>query len=72
MNSPAHVAITVALQHYGSLNALARVIDITPQGLGKRRREGRGLSAEECFLVHQDAGIPLSRLRPDIWGIASD
>lgn len=61
-------ALEIAIRHYGTNAAVSRVIGITPQGVGKRLREGRDMTVEECFLVHNDSGIPLSVLRPDWWG----
>lgn len=63
-------ALDIALRHYGTSTALSAVIGKTPQGVSYRVRKNvtPGLSAEEAFLVHQDSGIPLSVLRPDLWG----
>ena len=62
----ATVALPVAVEHYGSLAAVARALGLTRQAMSKRAREGRDLTLEECFLLHRDSGISLSRLRPDL------
>lgn len=61
-------ALEIAIRHYGSSSALAPIIGMTPQGVSRRRRKGLDLSAEDCFKVHEHSKIPLSVLRPDLWG----
>lgn len=61
-------ALDAALRYYGTATALSRVVGLTPQGISYKKRSGVDLTAEQAFAVHQDSRIPLSVLRPDLWG----
>lgn len=55
------------LKHYGTQVALAKAAGVSQPGVWKRMKLGRDVPAVWARRIHDDSGIPLRDMRPDLW-----
>ena len=55
--------LEAAIQVAGSMSALAYYLEISPQAVAKWER----IPAERARAIHAITGVPLYKLRPDLW-----
>ena len=55
------------LEHYGTQAQIARVCGVRDPSVHDRRKRRTPLPAEWARAIHDDSGIPLHELRPDLW-----
>lgn len=55
------------IAHYGTQARLASVCDVSAPSIHDRRRRGTEVPAEWARRIHDDSGIPLHEMRPDLW-----
>lgn len=63
-------AANVAVQHFGSVAAVAAALGLTRQALYARRDDGRPLlSTDDVLTLEQatDGALTRQKMRPDLW-----
>lgn len=63
---PISQALNHVLAYQGAKAKLARQLNVSNEAVSKWTR--RGVTAERAKEISKITGIPLAKLRPDIWG----